>query len=136
MPLSSMTRGDWQSEIADRLGTKSPSLEGWFFRRRTILRTAAAMSRFCARGYRMMQSQLEDRWKARAFWMPLATPYEALILASIVEKETARRASVHMIAAVFINRLRNGMKLQTDPTVIYLYSVRTSMVICAARSPH
>ena len=113
------TRGLAESEIADRLGTKSPSLEGWFFPETYYFTNGSSDVSILRRGYRMMQSQLEDRWKARASGLPLATPYEALILASIVEKETGQASERPMIAAVFINRLRNGMKLQTDPTVIY-----------------
>jgi len=113
------TRGLAESEIADRLGTKSPSLEGWFFPETYYFTNGSSDVSILRRGYRMMQSQLEDRWKARASGLPLATPYEALILASIVEKETGQASERPMIAAVFINRLRNGMKMQTDPTVIY-----------------
>jgi len=66
-----------------------------------------------------MQKQLDGLWNGRAPDLPFQSPYQALILASIVEKETGIAADRPLIAAVFINRLRRSMKLQTDPTVIY-----------------
>jgi len=71
------------------------------------------------RARRVMKNQLESAWAGRAPDLPMTDPYEALILASLVEKETGRAGDRTMIAAVFANRLRLRMKLQTDPSVIY-----------------
>jgi len=71
------------------------------------------------RAYREMQTRLAQAWAARTPGLPLKTPYQALTLASLVEKETGRASDRALVAAVFANRLRAGMPLQTDPSVIY-----------------
>jgi UPF0755 protein len=67
----------------------------------------------------MMMKRLKAAWEKREPNLPYADPYQALIMASLVEKETGQKSERGMIAGVFVNRLKTGMLLQTDPTVIY-----------------
>jgi UPF0755 protein len=66
-----------------------------------------------------LNRQLEQAWAARVDDHPLETPYELLILASIIEKETGQAEERGLVAGVFVNRVRRGMRLQTDPTLLY-----------------
>lgn len=113
------TTGLSDREILARIGATEAHPEGLFFPDTYLFARNSSDLDILRRAYRTMQRQLESEWLARSSGIPLATPYEALIMASIVEKETGRPADRPMIASVFLNRLRLGMLLQTDPTVIY-----------------
>ena len=106
-------------DILQRLGIDADSPEGLFFPDTYYFSTGVSDLNILRRSYDLMQKHLTAQWDRRAPDLPLATPYEALILASIVEKETGRAVERSIISAVFLNRLKLGMKLQTDPTVIY-----------------
>lgn len=112
-------RGLNDGEIQQRLGLDQPSLEGWFFPDTYHFSSGTSDLAILHRALRLMQSHLTAQWEKRAADLPLKSPYEALILASIIEKETGKAAERPLIAAVFVNRLRIGMRLQTDPAVIY-----------------
>jgi UPF0755 protein len=107
------------AELMQKIGATESGPEGMFFPDTYYFVSGATDASILVRAYRVMQQRLAAAWSARDSELPLSTPYEALTLASIVEKETGRPADRPLVAAVFINRLRQGMRLQTDPTVIY-----------------
>ena len=106
-------------ELMSRLGSPGKGVEGWFFPDTYFFSAGSSDLALLRRAHRAMTGQLAASWEQRAPQLPLATPDEALVLASIVEKETGRPADRPLVASVFINRLQRGMRLQTDPTVIY-----------------
>ncbi len=110
-------RGD--AEIRAALGVEEPALEGLFFPDTYRFVAGASDVEILRRAYAQMQRRLARAWESRDPALPLASPYEALILASIIEKETGRLGERAIVASVFVNRLKRGMRLQTDPTVIY-----------------
>ncbi len=105
--------------IISELQLEGESLEGWLLPDTYLLTKPTQASTFVKRAIQAMRSALQQEWQDRQGLLPLDSPYEALILASIIEKETGLASERPHIASVFINRLNLGMRLQTDPTVIY-----------------
>lgn len=105
--------------LMTRLGAPGRAPEGLFFPDTYFFPRGTAAVEILARAYASMQSHLQAQWAERASGLPLKTPYQALILASIVEKETAVPSERPRIAGVFERRLQRGMRLGADPTVIY-----------------
>ncbi|MEP7073335.1 MAG: endolytic transglycosylase MltG [Nitrosospira sp.] len=106
-------------EILKLIGASETAAEGLFFPDTYFFAKGSSDTAILRRAYHAMQNHLNIAWIERAARLPLADPYQALILASIVEKETGKGSDRTMVAGVFVNRLRLGMLLQTDPTVIY-----------------
>ena len=106
-------------EILQRIGATENHPEGLFFPNTYYFAAGSSDLKIFKRAYQAMQQRLHEAWLVRAPDLPYKDQYEALILASIIEKETGTPADRAMIAGVFVNRLRKGMLLQTDPAVIY-----------------
>lgn len=108
-----------EKEIADKLGIERTKLEGLFLAE--TYHYAAGMSDFdiLERSHNALISVLDTEWETKSANLPLKSSYDALILASIIEKETAIDSERERVSSVFVNRLKRGMRLQTDPTVIY-----------------
>ncbi|MEI7187063.1 endolytic transglycosylase MltG [Dickeya dianthicola] len=107
-------------EIVEAMGLKDKlNPEGWFYPD-TYLHTAGMSDKsILQRAHQRMTKVLNDVWQGRDEGLPYKTPDDLLVMASLIEKETAINEERPLVASVFINRLRIGMRLQTDPTVIY-----------------
>ena len=114
------SRGLSDDELLEKLGFSVVSLEGLFAPETYRFRSGLTDLDVYRALYREQQRILNEAWQARdEKLVAVKTPYEALILASIIEKETARADDRPLVSSVFHNRLRRGMPLQTDPTIIY-----------------
>ena len=117
--LIHQTKGMTSRELLQSLNLSYPSNEGIFLPDTYIFDPDEPDLNIYRRAAQGMQKQLIQIWEQKEANLPLKTPYELLILASIVEKETGRSSDRDMVSSVFVNRLNKGMPLQTDPTVIY-----------------
>ena len=116
--VSSMTAEDWPGLLGE-LGATVTHPEGLFLPETYHFPRGTRDRDILAQAYELMQEILTEEWAGKGDDTPVATPYEALVLASIVEKETALAEERPQIAGVFARRLAKRMRLQTDPTVIY-----------------
>jgi UPF0755 protein len=112
------------SEVMARVASDSQEYaakppEGLFFPDTYLFAKGASDLQILRQAHVQLLGKLKAAWEARDTTLPYQTPYQALVMASIVEKETGQKSERAMIAGVFVNRLKTGMLLQTDPTVIY-----------------
>lgn len=106
-------------DLLQQLSLDVGHIEGWFFPDTYSYSAGDSDRDVLLRAHLRMQKVLEEEWQHRQADLPFHSSYEALILASIVEKETGVESERDQIAGVFVRRLKRGMRLQTDPTVIY-----------------
>jgi len=110
--------GKTEAQLRVIFGIEQP-LEGWFFPDTYRFAPGTSDADILKRAHAAMKKRLAEAWAARSADTVLKSPYQALTLASIIEKETGAASERPLIASVFYNRIRRGMRLQTDPTVIY-----------------
>lgn len=113
------TTGMSDADILARLNVTEMHPEGLFFPDTYLFGKGASDLAVLRRSYGAMARHLKEEWEARDTTVPYRSPYEALIMASIIEKETGQAGERDMIGGVLVNRLRIGMRLQVDPTIIY-----------------
>jgi UPF0755 protein len=113
------TAGLDDAPLLARLNAAEAHPEGLFFPDTYLFAKGSSDVAVLRRAYRAMQRHLNAEWEARAPSLPYRSAYDALIMASIIEKETGREAERDQIGGALVNRLRIGMRLQVDPTVIY-----------------
>jgi UPF0755 protein len=113
------TLGWEDSQILARLQAPEAHPEGLFFPDTYLFGKGSSDLAVLRRAYRAMQRHLKEEWEARGPNVPYQSPYDALIMASIIEKETGKASERDLIGGVLTNRLRIGMRLQADPTIIY-----------------
>lgn len=114
-----MTMSLTDAQIMGQIGASETMPEGLFFPDTYYFSSGMSDLDILKRAYQTMQQKLDLAWQGREANLPYSTPYQALIMASIIEKETGRGDERPLIARVFLNRIKLGMRLQTDPTVIY-----------------
>ncbi|BAX53581.1 putative aminodeoxychorismate lyase [Photobacterium damselae subsp. piscicida] len=113
------TVGLSEAEIAKALNIDTNKLEGYMLPETYNYTAGMSDLDILKRAHNKLESVLENAWQGREKELPLKTPYDVLIMASIIEKETAVDSERDVVSSVFTNRLEKGMRLQTDPTVIY-----------------
>jgi UPF0755 protein len=113
------TKGLGDAEVLKRIQAPEPHPEGLFFPDTYLFGKGVSDVVVLRSAYRAMQRHLKAEWDARQANVPYKSPYEALIMASIIEKETGQASEREQIGGVLVNRLRIGMRLQVDPTIIY-----------------
>lgn len=106
-------------ELMQKVSSEYKAPEGLFFPDTYLFAKGSSELEIYKKAHQAMMKHLQTAWEGRDPSLPYKTPYEALTMASIIEKETGQKSERNMIAGVFVNRLRTGMMLQTDPTVIY-----------------
>ncbi|MBL8510362.1 MAG: endolytic transglycosylase MltG [Betaproteobacteria bacterium] len=112
-------KGLSNADILKRVGASESHPEGLFFPDTYRFVAGTSDLELLKKSYQTMQKKLAEAWAMRSPDLPYSSPYQALIMASLIEKETGDAAERPLIASVFINRLRLPMRLQTDPTIIY-----------------
>ena len=105
-------------DVMQSIGVKAP-YDGWFFPETYNFNYGESVENVLRRSYKEMQQKVSDLWINRDKGLPLKSPYDAIILASLIENETALDNEKALISGVFIRRINEGMRLQADPTVIY-----------------
>ncbi len=108
-----------ERELLARIAPQYQNAEGLFFPDTYLFAKGSSDWQIYKQAHSMLHKRLTQAWEQRDARLPYASPYDALIMASIIEKETGQKSERGKIAGVFLNRLKQGMLLQTDPTVIY-----------------